>query len=100
MKKWDKKFQYDVKEGILQGQGARKLGEDICFTIAVPDGKDCSLLLYKKGKEEVEISIPMEGSVRYGDLRSLKVEQLPAEKYETGFELVKNRKGLKIAIKF
>ncbi len=85
MKKWDKKFQYDVKEGILQGQGARKLGEDICFTIAVPDGKDCSLLLYKKGKEEVEISIPMEGSVRYGDLRSLKVEQLPAEKYEYNY---------------
>ena len=51
MKKWDKNIQHDIKEGILQGQGVRKLGEDICFTVAVPDKKACSLLLYKKGRK-------------------------------------------------
>ena len=85
MKKWDKNLEYDVKEGILQGQGVRKLGGDICFTVAVPDKKTCSLLLYKKGKKEVEASIPMESSIRYGDLRSVLVKGLPAEKYEYNY---------------
>lgn len=87
MKKWDKNLEYDVKDGILQGQGVRKLGEDICFTVAVPDKTACSLLLYKKGKKEVEASIPMEGSKRYGDLRSVLVKGLPAEKYEYNYKI-------------
>ena len=87
MKKWDKNLEYDVKEGILQGQGVRKLGGDICFTVAVPDKKTCSLLLYKKGKKEVEASIPMESSIRYGDLRSVLVKGLPAEKYEYNYRI-------------
>lgn len=87
MKKWDKNLEYDVKEGILQGQGVRKLGGDICFTVAVPDKKTCSLLLYKKGKKEVEASIPMESSIRYGDLRSVLVKGLPTEKYEYNYRI-------------
>ena len=87
MKKCDKNLEYDVKEGILQGQGVRKLGGDICFTVAVPDKKTCSLLLYKKGKKEVEASIPMESSIRYGDLRSVLVKGLPAEKYEYNYRI-------------
>ncbi len=87
MKKWDKNLEYDVKEGSLQGQGVRKLGGDICFTVAVPDKKTCSLLLYKKGKKEVEASIPMESSIRYGDLRSVLVKGLPTEKYEYNYRI-------------
>ena len=51
MKKWDKNIQHDIKEGILQGPGVRKLGEDTCFTVSVPDKKTCSLLLYRKGRK-------------------------------------------------
>lgn len=87
MKKWDKMIEHDVKEGILQGQGVRKLGDDICFTVAVPDQKACSLLLYKKGRKEAEARIPMEGFAQYGDLRSVLVKGLPAEKYEYNYEI-------------
>ena len=87
MKKWDKNIQHDIKEGILQGQGVRKLGEDICFTAAVPDKKACSLLLYRKGRKEPEAVIPMEGSGQYGDLRSLLVKGLPADRYEYNYEI-------------
>ncbi|MCI8556255.1 MAG: alpha-amylase [Lachnospiraceae bacterium] len=76
-----------MKEGILQGQGVRKLGEDICFTVAVPDKKACSLLLYKKGRKEAEAAIPMEGTGQYGDLRSLLVKGLPADRYEYNYEI-------------
>ncbi len=87
MKKWDKNIQHDIKEGILQGQGVRKLGEDICFTVAVSDKKACSLLLYKKGRKEAEAAIPMEGTGQYGDLRSLLVKGLPADRYEYNYEI-------------
>ncbi len=87
MKKWDKNIQHDIKEGILQGQGVRKLGEDTCFTAAVPDKKACSLLLYRKGRKEPEAVIPMEGSGQYGDLRSLLVKGLPADRYEYNYEI-------------
>ena len=59
MKKWDKNIQHDIKEGILQGPGVRKLGEDTCFTVAVPDKKTCSLLLYRKGRKEPEAANPL-----------------------------------------
>ena len=87
MKKWDKNIQHDIKEGILQGPGVRKLGEDTCFTVAVPDKKTCSLLLYRKGRKEPEAAISMEGSGQYGDLRSVLVKDLPADRYEYNYEI-------------
>ncbi len=85
MKKLDEGFKYGTKEGILHCPGVRKLGDDISFTVAVPDKKRCSLLLYEKGSREVAASIPMGSSVRFGDMRSLLVEKLPAEKYEYNY---------------
>ncbi len=85
MKKLDEGFQYGIKEGILHCPGVRKLGKDISFTVAVPDKKRCSLLLYEKGSREVAASIPMGSSVRFGDMRSLLVEKLPAEAYEYNY---------------
>ena len=60
MKKLDEGFKYGTKEGILHCPGVRKLGDDISFTVAVPDKKRCSLLLYEKGSREVAASIPMQ----------------------------------------
>ena len=81
MKKLNEGFQYSVKNGTYHGLGVQKLGDDICFTIAVPDRKRCSLLLYKRGETEVASSIPMCSSSRYGDLRSLILETYPVEYY-------------------
>ncbi len=85
MKKLDEGFNFGIKDGILHCPGVRKLGDDINFTVAVPDKKRCSLLLYQKGSEEVAASIPMGRSVRFGDIRSLAVEKLPTELYEYNY---------------
>ena len=82
MKRLDEGFQYSVKDGTYHGLGVQKLGDDICFTIAVPDRKRCSLLLYKRGEKEAAASIPMGSSSRYGDLRTVMIEKLPDEEYE------------------
>ncbi len=85
MKKFDEGFTFGIKDGILHCPGVKKLGDDISFTVAVPDKKRCSLLLYERGSREVSASIPMGSSVRFGDLRCLQVEKLPAEKYEYNY---------------
>lgn len=51
----------------------------------------------EKAVHEEVIRYVIDGKI---NLRELVTHRLPAEKYETGFELVKNRKGLKIAIEF
>lgn len=85
MRKLDEGFTYRVEEGKLYRPGVKKTAEGICFTAVVPDKQRCSLLLYKKGEEEVAAAIPMGSSVRYGDIRSLLVERLPIEEYEYNF---------------
>lgn len=85
MKKLNEGFTYQVEEGYIYQPGVKRTDKGICFTVAVPDGKRCSLLLYKRGEEEVAASIPMGSSVRYGDLRSLLIEGLPIEEYEYNY---------------
>ena len=85
MRKQDEGFRYSVKNGTYHGLGVQKLGDDICFTIAVPDRKRCSLLLYKRGEKEAAASIPMGSSSRYGDLRSVILESFPVEEYEYNY---------------
>jgi len=85
MKTLDEGFTYHVEEGKLYQPGVRKTKKGVCFTVAVPDKKRCSLLLYQKGSEEVAASIPMGSSLRYGDIRSLWIEEFPAECYEYNY---------------
>lgn len=85
MKKRDKSFDYIVKEEILQDLGARQSGEDICFSVAVPDRKACSLLLYEKGEKEAAVALPMAETAFAGDVRGLRIEKLPPEQYEYNY---------------
>lgn len=85
MKKLDEGFTYKVKEGILHSLGVTKTQEGVNFSVAVADGKRCSLLLYRKGSREVAASIPMGSSPRYGDIHSIMIEKLPVEKYEYNY---------------
>lgn len=85
MKRLEEGFTYRVEEGNSWQPGIKRVRDGICFTVAVPDKKRCSLLLYQKGEEEVTASIPMGSSVRFGDLRSVVVRQLPIEKYEYNY---------------
>jgi glycogen operon protein len=87
MKKLDEGFKYQVKEGIFHCPGVRKQGTDVCYTVAVPDGKRCSLLLYEKNSGNEYVSVPMGSSARYGDLRSVTLADFPVEKYEYNYKV-------------
>lgn len=87
MKTPDPSFRYPIKKGAYHCPGIERQGAWISFTVAVPAEKDCALLLYKKGKKEAEIEIPMEHSTRYGDLRSVEIENFPIEKYEYNYRI-------------
>ncbi len=80
-------FNYAVKTGSYHRPGIQKIGTCTCFTAVVPAGKDCSLLLYKKGSREAKIEIPMKEDTRYGDLRSVEIEGLQAESYEYNYRI-------------
>ena len=80
-------FRYPIKTGAYHRPGIEQTGDTICFTTAVPEEQECSLILYKKGSREEEIAIPMERSTRYGDLRSVEIKKLPIGKYEYNYRI-------------
>ena len=60
-------------EGKPLPLGVSGEGEKINFSVAVPEGKSCSLLLYRAGEEKPCLEYPMEevfGEVRYLALES------------------------------
>ena len=87
MKNADEGFTYAVKGGNPYCLGVTTDGRQVNFAIAVPDKKSCSLLLYRKGREEAEASIPISTSTRYGDVRAILIEELPADQYEYTYRI-------------
>ena len=87
MKNSENTFRYQIKKGAYHRPGIERQGDAICFTAAVPEEKECSLLLYKKGEQEEAVAIPMERSTRYGDLRSVEIEKLPMGVYEYNYRI-------------
>ena len=87
MRKAEEGFSYFVKDGYPDKLGVSKRGRDVNFAVAVPDRKSCSLLLYRKGSQEAEASIPIASRSPYGDIRAICIEKLPAEKYEYKYRI-------------
>lgn len=87
MKKTSDGFTYAVREGDSKRPGVNRRGREVSFTVAVPDEKPCSLLLYRIGEEEPEAVLPMMPKKGYGDLRSLVIEGLPIRKYAYQYEI-------------
>ena len=48
----------DVRPGEPERLGVTRLQRDLNFAAAVPENRDCSLLLYKKGSAKIEQEIP------------------------------------------
>lgn len=49
----------DVRPGEPERLGVTRLQRDLNFAAAVPENRDCSLLLYKKGSAKIEQEIPI-----------------------------------------
>ena len=54
----------DVRPGEPERLGVTRLQRDLNFAAAVPENRDCSLLLYKKGSAKIEQEIPFTEEMR------------------------------------
>lgn len=73
--------------GRPQPFGAAVEQDRINFSVQVPKGKSCALLLYRKGKTQPAARYEMPEEDGVGEVRFLAVQDIDAEKYEYNFEI-------------
>ena len=73
--------------GRPQPFGAAVEHDRINFSVQVPVGKECALLLYRKGKTRPEARFEMPEEEGVGEVRFLAVQDIDAGKYEYNFEI-------------
>ena len=77
----------DVRPGEPERLGVTRLQRDLNFAAAVPENRDCSLLLYKKGSDKIEQEIPFTEEMRFGDVCAVRISQFPADTYEYNYQI-------------
>lgn len=78
-------FDYRIEAGNPAHQGVTKNGKNINFAVVVHDRKDCRLLLYKKGTEEVAAELPFTEKMRFGDICAMQISRFPVDEYEYNY---------------
>ena len=68
-------------------QGCTVNGEKVNFSVAVPDGKTCELLLYRRGKKTPETVIEMQENGAVGALRFTAVLLREPQNYEYNYRI-------------
>ena len=77
----------DVRPGEPERLGVTRLQRDLNFAAAVPENRDCSLLLYKKGSAKIEQEIPFTEEMRFGDVCAVRISQFPVDTYEYNYQI-------------
>ncbi len=67
--------------------GATAEKDRINFSVAVPSGKKCELLLYKKGRKKPACTFPLREEDAVGEVRFLSVEGIDAAQYEYNYAI-------------
>ena len=67
-----------IRPGNPEKLGVTRAGRELNFAVAVQDGKDCSLLLYRKGMDEPELELGFTDDMRFGEICAMGLEGLPA----------------------
>ncbi len=78
-------FDYRIKAGNPALLGVTKDGKYINFAVVVRDGKDCRLLLYRKGTAEIAAEIPFTEEMRFGDIYAMQIGLLPANEFDYNY---------------
>lgn len=65
--------------------GATVVGEGVNFSVAVPSGKECVLLLYKAGKSKPAEKIELEENPSQGEVRSVMICDVKAKDFEYNY---------------
>ena len=66
-----------IRPGNPEKLGVTRAGRELNFAVAVQDGKDCSLLLYRKGMDEPELELGFTDDMRFGEICAMGLEGLP-----------------------
>lgn len=80
-------YEYRIKTGTPAKLGVTRNGKDINFVVVVRDRKECSLILYRKGSEEIAAEFPFTEEMRFGDLCAMEVGNLPIKEYEYNYRI-------------
>ncbi len=80
-------FDYRIEAGNPVKLGVTKNGKDINFAVVVRDGKDCSLLLYRKGSVQIEAELPFREEMQFGDIYAMQINGLPVKDYEYNYQI-------------
>ena len=68
-------------------QGVTRTEQGFQFAVRVPEGKEASLLLYKKGSNSVAYEIPLPEEERVGEVNALLLEPMEAGKWEYNYRI-------------
>lgn len=63
-----------IRPGNPEKLGVTRAGRELNFAVAVQDGKDCSLLLYRKGMDEPELELGFTDDMRFGEICAMGLE--------------------------
>lgn len=80
-------FDYCIKAGKPTHLGVTKIGKDINFAVAVQDQQTCSLILYKKGLDEIAAELNFTEDMQFGDVYAMQIAQFPVEEYEYQYRI-------------
>lgn len=75
-----------VSKGFPYPLGVTKLDTGVNFAVVIPDGKDCSLTLYEKGKKNPCSRILFSDEYRIGNIGAMRID-LCMEQYEYCLEI-------------
>lgn len=80
-------FDYRTEAGIPARLGVTKNGKGINFAVVVQDRKECRLLLYKKGTEEIAAELLFTEEMQFGDIYAMQINSLPLHEYEYNYQV-------------
>ena len=80
-------FDYRIGAGNPARLGVTRNGKDINFAVVVRDRKDCCLLLYKKGTEEIAAELSFTEEMRFGDICAMQIGRFPVNEYEYNYRI-------------
>ena len=76
-----------IRAGNPACMGVTKTGRDVNFAVAVKEQKSCSLLLYRKGRDEPEQELEFSEAMRFGDICAMRLEEFQVQEYDYNYRI-------------
>ena len=83
----DQTLHFRTSEGIYQGLGTFVSGRSITFALSAGRQSQVSVILYRKGTEEIVSEIPVETNAWLGEIRCIRIDGIHAPEYEYNYRI-------------